>query len=299
MIVRIAGKIYHLRHILGDGGGGIVFAHPRDRKLAIKIFNDPFALVARLLALLELTPPDPLFVGSHPTIAWPLEPVFDPQTRQVIGYVMLRVHEAVCLADVVNPANRIDAIGSNPAWLIRAAKSFAMRLYAFHLLKIVRGDVQLRNELISRHGSTTAIDVDSVQFTSLTGELFKCEVGIRDFLAPEILSNKTRERSPATDSWSCGVVVHMLVRGGEHPYNSANLIPDLSSRIIQGIWPDSGRFPKYPPPGQAPRFDTLPSPLQCLFRQTFDAGHGDPTARPSITEWAQTLARMDGGELWA
>ena len=88
--------------------------------------------------------------------------------------------------------------------------------------------------------------------------------GLRDFLAPELISQKTRERSKATDAWSCAVVVHMLVRAGEHPFNSANLDLDRATRIVQGIWPDSGRHPKYPPPGRSPRFDSIPKTIQRL-----------------------------------
>lgn len=125
------------------------------------------------------------------------------------------------------------------------------------------------------------------------GKLFDCKVGLPDFCAPEIISASGIARATRYSvSWSVMVLTHMLLRGGEHPFNSGNLNPPLVARITQGLWPDSGRFVSYPPPQGVPPFISLHPEFQTLCRRTFDEGHSRPEDRPSLCEILQSLDRM-------
>jgi DNA-binding helix-hairpin-helix protein with protein kinase domain len=148
---------------------------------------------------------------------------------------------------------------------------------------------------VGRQGIVCAVDCDSYQFKSKTGIQFHCGVGVPEFTAPQLL---TATSSVVADrfstAWSLMVLVHQLIRDGEHPFNSRNTQPPLVDRIIQGLWPDSGKFVNYPPPQGVRPLADYPPEFQLLCHRTFGDGHANPSARPSLNEIVNTLGKLQG-----
>lgn len=300
MRVQIGQDIFDLLEPVGEGAQGKVLAHPEDSRLAVKIYTRAAEFDVRRVEAMAQRPPSPLTEkNGTPTFAFPLATAHDPKTGAALGFVMPKAEESVELQRVVNPTQRIPEIGAS--WLLHVATSLALRIYALHWESYVVGDIQLGNALVNRHGEVTLIDLDSLQFETPQGERFPALYGIPSFQAPEVLGKNLAytPRTKQTDVFSLAIVVHMLLRAGEHPFNchfrGHGKRPDLLTRMKAGYWPDSGRHPDYAPPRNAPPFSSLARPLQELFRRTFDTGHNDPSARPSVTEFASCLKKLERG----
>ncbi len=300
MRVRIGQETLDLMELLGEGAQGGVYANPDDPTQVVKVYARAADCDVRRFAAMFQRPPSPLYEkNGTPALAFPVALAHDPKTQSAIGFSMAKAAGSVPLQRVINPAQRIREI--HAAWLLRVAKSFAMRIYALHWDDYVVGDIQLGNALVNRHAEVTLIDLDSLQFETQRGEHFKALYGIPSFQAPECLGQNFAytPRTKQSDVFSLAIVVHMLLRGGEHPYNchyrGHGKRPDLLTRMRAGYWPDSGRHNDFAPPRNAPPFSAFPKPLQELFRRTFAEGHGDPSARPTVTEFANCLQKLDRG----
>jgi DNA-binding helix-hairpin-helix protein with protein kinase domain len=235
--------------------------------------------------------PQPSVETGFPCFGWPIDIVTDPSTGHIIGTVVRYAPYAVALNRVVNPLYRLKEI--SPEWLRHVARSLAYRTYSAAWQDYLIADWNPENFLVNRHGHVCAVDCEAYQFTLANGKTNQCGVGLGEYLAPEQLSasgapKTTRE----TAVWSLMVHVHMLLRGGEHPFNSANTSPKLVERLRQGLWPDSGKFVAYPPPRGAQPFNQLPAEIQWLCRRTFGEGHGDPSLRPSPGEIVQAIDKL-------
>lgn len=292
MIVRVANETLVLTRQVDSGGQSCIWLHPHDEHRLVKIYiagQEPE--VGRLEYLLS-RPADPLEEGGHPTFTWPLELAIDPQTGAVVGYVMHRVEKVVPLARVWNPANRIRQISQR--WLVAVARSLCMRVYVLHWYGYLRVDINAVNDLIDRHARVTSIDVDSVEFRA-NGNVYRTPKYRPEFQAPEVLKSTgyTIDHTKQTDVWSLAVVLHMLLRGGEHPFNcvyvGAGKAPSQVEMIRDGRWIDEpGQRAFVAPRGMMP-LAQLPIELGELFRRTFRDSHRDSAARPTVLEFIECL----------
>lgn len=296
MIVRVGPDDLVLTTSLASGGEGTIWLHPRDMNQVIKVYDPDKRPAPQRLEHLVDCPPVPLVERGFPCYTWPRVVATDPHTREVVGFTMRRVQRMMPLGGVWNPVNRIPQIARR--WLVQVAHSFCMRVYVLHLHGYLRGDINAANDLVDRHGRVTSIDMDSVEFHA-GGTLYTTPRTRPEFQPPEMLNRVATERSRFTDAWSVAIVVHMLVRGGEHPFQSVYVgsgkPPSQRDMIRDGRWIDEPGDRDFQAPRGVLPYRELPEQLRELFRQTFQVGHGNPPARPSVLEYLQCL---DGLKRW-
>jgi DNA-binding helix-hairpin-helix protein with protein kinase domain len=244
----------------------------------------------------------PIVSGNAPVIlAWPLDRLLD-QGKECVGYVMPYVRDKEPLFTVSHP-------GTRPQWadhpcLLRAAKHVALAVSAFHRHGYVVGDLNEFNILIGPDASVAVVDTDSIQVRT-PRELFRCQVGKPEFTPPELIRAGTSfdqvDRYPHHDAFGVAVLVFLLLMDGNHPF-AARYVGTAgrqtqTQRIAQGQWPYSARRTSaYRPRRQAPPLESLSPRLQQLVRDCFEAGHANPTCRPSADDWHRrsTMRKSSG-----
>ena len=312
---------------LGRGGEGSIYAvdairragsftasrpGPGDVRLVVKEFAPGRADAtrqAKLSAMVARRPPK----AAQAQLAWPLDVV--TRNGAFAGFVMPRVGSARNLNEfyVAGP----DGIGgpSGPSATyerqLTLAYNLCVAVAAVHDLGQVVGDLNPANGLVD--GTTwnvTLIDCDSFHITDVDGHVFRCAVGMADYLAPEVhaalaaggpgASLETISPSPysrETDLFSLATLVFALLMNGCHPFACAvdpRRVPGLRcpqpvDNIRSGFTPFFQHKRGLIAPPYAPSASSLAPELRALFRQAFVRGHGRPDARPSARAWAQAL----------
>lgn len=292
MIVCVGHETWVLTHQLNSGGEATIWLHPHDANLVVKVYDPGKRPLPKRLEHLVNCPPVPLMERGFTCYTWPKTIATDARTGEVVGFTMRRVERMMPLGGIWNPANRIPQISRR--WLLQVAHSFCMRVYVLHQHGYLRVDINAANDLVDRHGRVTSIDVDSVEFR-VGDTVFPTPRTRPEFQPPELLTGPSplAGRSSHTDAWSVAIVVHMLVRNGQHPfhafYTGSGKPRSQLDMIRDGRWIDEPGHRDFVTPRGVLPYCELPLALAELFRRTFQAGHGDAAARPSVVDYLQCL----------
>lgn len=291
MNILIGNKWQLLTDELGRGGAGIVYAHPHNPKIAIKIYTDASQdCEAQRIDALCANPPADLWERRHPTHCWPLEPVFDGATGDMCGFSMYRVRKTLSLSGIIYPSARLFPISA--AWLWKVAISFLKRLQTIHLHTPahIAGDINPENFHVSRQAIVTQLDLDSTHFVDPVGITFTTKMNRWEFQPPELLEAQLPilDRGQDQDAWSAYTMVYRLLREGEHPYDfvyrGGGKRPNLQQVIREEVWPQSLRNPLLKPKPSTAPYSSLPPQLQELFRRMFLDGQRNREKRPDVSE---------------
>lgn len=96
------GRLVVLDQQLAAGGEGTVYALVNNPDQVAKIYHIPSKLQAdKLTAMVRLFTPQLSRVS-----AWPQDLLFHAQTRQVVGFIMPRLHSFRPIQNLYNPAQR-------------------------------------------------------------------------------------------------------------------------------------------------------------------------------------------------
>ena len=190
------------------------------------------------------------------------------------------------------------------------AWNFCVAINSVHNAGQVCGDLNPNNITVNPNkGTVTLVDTDSYHITEKNrNRVYRCEVGMPDYLAPEIHEKmkkyKRLDTAPLptftrqTDLFALAVHIFALLMNGCHPFaNAVDLsqnhasvaAPQPIENIRNGFFPfymnKSGlTIPKY-----APKFDQLPEKIRKLFIRAFVDGHKNPQVRPDAVEWYNAL----------
>ena len=166
----------------------------------------------------------------------------------------------------------------------------------------------------------TLVDADSYHF-STEEKTYRCEVGLADYLAPEIQKKVsggvTLRNAPLptftkeTDLFALAVHVFCLLMNGCHPFACAKrmngTVENTMSQMTSSSQRESvvapqpienikdGYFPFYDSrenvtiPIYAPPLSSLPQELRTLFIRTFKDGYEDSTKRATAEEWCRAM----------
>ncbi|MFN8424429.1 MAG: hypothetical protein U0470_13990 [Anaerolineae bacterium] len=191
-------------------------------------------------------PADPAGVPGHSAIAWPRELLYDDH-RRLVGFLMPHVRDAVPILDVLNPRRRAATLPAfDLAYLHRCARNLASALNALHATRVVVGDLNERNVLVTPRALVTLIDADSFQIQRLRPAeivFYPCPVGRAEYTPPELQGQPFRDaiRLPEHDAFGLAVLIFQLLMGGSHPFRSAWLgpgeAPPLEEKIRRGWFP--------------------------------------------------------------
>lgn len=303
-VYNLRGEALELGEQLGaPGGEGTTFRLIHDPSLCAKIYHSTAAAerlteVRRKLDVMVAAPPaDPtLKQYKVHAFAWPRQLLFSDQTRQnLCGFTM----PALDLKQCAPASAYIDFTGRRTSWtgtwehLLTAARNLASAVEAVHRRQHVIGDLNDRNIFISSQGLVSLIDCDSFQITdSTTGEVFRCNVAMDEYQPPEYANAGA---SPATDYFALAVLLFRLLMQGTHPYAArGQAVEEAGSsreKIQLGKFPYQNTEADIEPPPHALPFEILPNALRQLFLRCFREGNRNPLARPSASEWKQTIDR--------
>lgn len=160
---------------------------------------------------------------------WPQDVLYS--IEGFVGYVMPKVTNMRMLTELYSE-DKYDI-----EWRLAAAINVCIALEAIHETGQVCGDLNPLNILINLEENSaerchvTLVDTDSYHVVTDTQD-FRCEVGLGDYLAPEIqnklINGLTLRTAPlptytkATDEFALAVHIFALLMNGCHPFAAAN-----------------------------------------------------------------------------
>lgn len=302
------------------GGEGILYNVQNNSKIVAKIFKGEKRDKEReekikYMVQIKLTD------GQLEDIAWPQDVIYDQYG--FAGYIMPKIERAQSLTALYSDKEY------DLRWRLGAAINLCKVIKTVHDIGQVCGDLNPQNICINL-GKTdkingfrvTLVDVDSYHIVT-EDRIFRCEVGLADYLAPEIqrkISNGlTLKNAPLptytreTDLFALAVHIFSLLMNGSHPFACAKAINGMPSENMSQMTSNyirnsvvapqpienikEGYFPFYEEragitiPLYAPEFSSLPPTIQQLFVRTFVDGDKEPLKRAQAYEWEEVLKK--------
>lgn len=294
---------------LGSGGEGSVYSLIGRPNSVLKIYHPNMLKSSDLERKVSFMVSVRSSIDAHvlPSLAWPSDVVRDSHGK-FAGFVMPKVSGA--------PINK--CYGSFDFTLsyfqrIRIARNLCSLVVGIHSINQTIGDFNPNNIFVDRKtGLVSLVDTDSFHLKNMRGIVFRCGVGLGEYLAPEIqginLSTTTSQTyTQDTDRFALAIHIFRLLMNGTHPYTTAKAsigagtntvssvsLPQKETAIKNGESPHFSRkragtiIPPY-----CPQLDILPENIRSLFQRAFDFGHSDPNKRPSAAEWFLELQRVE------
>jgi len=288
---------------LGSGGEGRIYGILEDANLVAKIYHKPTDEDADKLTVMYNYPPATAMVSPPMTaIAWPVDLLHTCDLkRQIVGYLMPRVHKATPIHIFYTPKSRREQKPLfNYLYLHRTARNLVASVADLHSSGYVIGDVNESNILVSDTALVTLVDTDSFQVRDPdTGLIYRCPVGKAEFTPPELQGQAFREldRTPEQDRFGLAVLIFLLLMEGTHPfsgvYQGSGDPPAIESRVRAGHFVYGTKPVPYKPMPFAPPFELLYPKLQQLFIQCFEGGFNHPQVRPDGKTWLMVLKEAE------
>lgn len=315
----IDGYVYNVleNEKIAGGGEGTIYAIQGNDKQVAKIFRDDKKTKDREEKL-RLMVSKKMTDEQLEYFTWPQDVLYS--IEGFVGYVMPKVTNMRMLTELYSE-DKYDI-----EWRLAAAINVCIALEAIHETGQVCGDLNPLNILINLEENSaerchvTLVDTDSYHVVTDTQD-FRCEVGLGDYLAPEIQNKLTNgltlrtaplpTYTKATDEFALAVHIFALLMNGCHPFACAKqmgeqiqddssygqmstvqdsvVAPQPIENIKKGFFPFSQYKAGITIPISAPDFTTLPESLQKLFIRTFCDGYMNPTKRVSASEWIEAL----------
>jgi DNA-binding helix-hairpin-helix protein with protein kinase domain len=174
-----------------------------------------------------------------------------------------------------------------------------------HASDILVGDVSVANFVIRCDTTAVGIDTDSFQL-SVDGQTYPCPVGTDETTPPELQNTRNFSevlRKPEHDYFGLASLVTRILMEGIQPFSGVvhnmKLAPPIGARIERNLFAFSPRTKFWirmrhgvfttPTPVATLLFSALSPELRSLIVQAFDAGHRNPTLRPTPTTWRRAL----------
>lgn len=287
------GNLISLLPALARGGEGSIHPVLGEPGIVAKVFASPSPKTIKKLGVMIDNPPV-VSASASIVLAWPSDRLLN-SSGECVGYVMPYVKDKEPLFELSHPSSR-------PSWAdfafrLLVAKNITLAVSALHRHGYVIGDINEFNILVGADASVAVVDMDSIQVRTIN-ETFRCNVGKPEFTPAELIRANTTfdcfDRYPHHDAFGLGVVIFLLLMEGNHPFSAryvgTGTRHPLTQRIAHGFWPYSTQpGSNYQPRRQAPPFESLPKDIQRLMHLCFEAGHQNPTCRPSSDEWHQAI----------
>jgi DNA-binding helix-hairpin-helix protein with protein kinase domain len=290
--------------VLATGGEASVRFVLGHAGLLAKIFTIRSPVIEeKLMAMISAPPPCLSLGGGYAELAWPIDIVRDADAgNECVGYVMPNIRNRLRLEEIANPAACPQQIDFSLR--LRMATNVAWMMAELHAAGYVVGDLHLGNLLGDQAGCVCFIDTDSFQFVH-QGQLFRCEVGKSDFIAPELHNKRldSIDRLPNQDAFALAICVFQLLMDGNHPYQGKWIgkgqKPPLPKRIARGIWPYAQPAPKnWRPRSASPPFEILHPLIRNAMIRCFKQGHRNPARRPSASKWHKLLLEVENDQAY-
>jgi len=315
--------------LLVDGGEGEVYALNETSAYLLKLYKetDPSgeAIITpdlqKKLEYMERNQPVNLVEKS--IVAWPIELV--KSNGGIIGFIMPKLEIDAHIQGVYSYRHPIvHAQDYQDLPSVKSRIAIAINLCSFlhevHQKGYVIGDFNHRNIGVNRHtGQIHFVDCDSFHITDETGNVYRTNVIMPGYLAPEIIWHCINERAKgqphnldkvalptftnSSDLFCLAIHIFRLLMNGTHPFNGVkeNAIGSTAAPFVgnEGIERDAYVFGhgKKPSAVFCPSSTALPPAILALFNRAFVEGRKDPSQRPSAEEWYYALQQYLTNEI--
>jgi DNA-binding helix-hairpin-helix protein with protein kinase domain len=287
------------------GGEGSIYLISGQKDKCAKIYRSDKInpeLYAKIKAMVQNPPLDPMFSRGHHSIVWPESVLYSDQTRtKFVGFIMpfLDLKEFREAHIYYSSSDRQRNFGGGFSWkyLLITACNLSSSVEAIHFKKHCIGDLKETNILVSSTTLITLVDCDSFQIMDkASGRVYYTRVGTADYLPPELHNanfNTSDIDRKFSDLFALGIFIFKFLMNGIHPYAATGELVaganTTAAKILKGYFAFSGKYGNVKPPEFAPPYHVLPSSIQDLFERCFIIGHNDPYSRPTAREWFQVL----------
>lgn len=288
-----------LGKFLSQGGEGSVFEISSPINHVAKIYHKATItrnLHYKLQYMISSPPKDPS-MPSHVSIAWPTELIVN-KNREFIGYYMPKINNSYSLYDLLQSQRRAALHPElNHEHIYRTAMNIASALHALHEMNYVIGDLNHNNILFNNKALCAFIDCDSMQVRTRSSEIYRCTVGVNEYLSPELLGIDLSHiiRTQQQDLFSIAVLFFKLFMQGFHPFqgrpkpdNDIDVSDVQIHNMKRNIFPYIDN-PYYFIAKSAPGLDCLSPILQNLFKQAFT----QPNNRPTAEQWHHAIELVE------
>ncbi len=280
-------KIYHLEdEPIGQGGEGAVYAicgdpdrvaklyHPHKKFRTEEDRNELHRKIETMYSMKIKTRIDNIL-----RVAWVEDILYE--NGVFVGYVMPRVTVPYKIFHVTRDDRK--KIFPNYTWKysVQYAYNLSWVVWYLHMNDIIIGDMNMNNIAVGSRGEVVLIDCDSFDiWDKKTGVHYKCTVGLRELLAPELqmvgkLSNATFSKE--SDNFSLAIHIFRLLMNNADPFGAkvygrnrdSKTAVSANQAIINGECPHFRTVPDKQIPDYAPRLDLLPPDIAEAFTRTF------------------------------
>ena len=288
------GQMIRLGNLLGRGGEGKVYQLAEVESLVVKVYDRaPNPQTCRKLeTLCSIWNAD-----LSSVCAWPVTVV--RQQGAPIGFVMPKIEGATEMHELYNNADRKRNFPRvDWGFLIQAAANLARAVQKLHDNSIIIGDLNQRNVVVLPDATVKLWDCDSYQ-VRVGGEVFRCEVGVAEYTAPELQGCRSFsqvDRTVQHDYFALAVMIFHMLFLGKHPFAGDPIDPvagctEIEEAIKRGLFaylPNAAAI-GVKPPGIAPPVSQLGEELLPLFSAAFETSE-----RPTCTDWNAALRKLLG-----
>lgn len=307
------GKTYErVEPFLGKGGEGAVYAIAGMPDYVLKIYLDGKATETKyrkLQAMLDTK----MSESAMQQITWPLDIVYE--NGKFAGYVMPRLSGTEELNVMYSDKYKCSLMEK-----LTIARNLCVAVNSVHEAGQVCGDLNPKNVAVNPvTAKVKLVDTDSYHITDHDSRVYRCEVGLPEYLPGEIqekmkngdnlVTASLPTFSRASDLFALAVHIFALIMNGSHPYACAISTPPYNidrltegqrsvaapqpiDNICSGFFPFYEKRPGVTTPQYAPEFSILPQNMQDLFIRAFVYGHKSPELRPDAKTWYQAIVQM-------
>lgn len=278
------------------GGEGCIYRVAGRSKLVAKIYHDGKATDEKRRKLEAMLENPPKRLPSAHNLAWPKEILFN-ETGQFIGFTMIAAPEGsdVLAAYTHKERRKNNHPNTTRRSLYKMAINICYTLEAVHKQGHLIGDFNPNNILCRDNGDVTLIDTDSFTIQAkLLAYRYPCEVGMADYLAPEIQSKSLSKISWNKEHDYFALAVHLFqtLLNNRHPFTATPAIGIAPAEyavklIAKGCYPHVRNRETQPDDIT----DILPPKIQKAFRQTFHEGFRQRKRRYTPQQWIALLKR--------
>jgi eukaryotic-like serine/threonine-protein kinase len=199
---------YHLKHILGKGGAGVVFRawdYMLQREVALKVPSQDSRLEEQAIPRFKIEAKS-LLKLSHPNIC----PILDVDVDHWWPYLVMPILEGGDLESWLHDHNPSPV----PA-VCEIVRTVALAMEHAHRHRVIHRDLKLSNIMLDSAGNANVTDFGFARFTdqaassqlSIPGQVF----GTIRYMSPEQLQGYRDEVGEASDIYSLGIVLFRLL----------------------------------------------------------------------------------------
>ncbi|MDR2615936.1 MAG: hypothetical protein LBC28_05085, partial [Oscillospiraceae bacterium] len=308
---------------ISDGGEGYICEVQGRPDLLMKVYKqkdssgEPVVTPELIGKLAYMKEHPPISLVSQGVIAWPIDLVYE--NGLFLGFVMPRLDFDEQLQRVYSykhPDIDADEYGAYPSVSSRVgvAVNLCSALHELHSAGYVVGDLNHENIGINyRNAKVFFVDCDSFHIADEGGRIYRTNVIMPGYLAPEIIAHCNNERADGraysldkvslptftreSDLFCLAIHIFKLLMNGVDPfrgvYNDAKgsvASPFVGNEAIERgayVFREGNR----PAAVFCPTAEAIPVSMSEMFHRAFMDGGKNPRLRPDAQAWYEELMR--------